>query len=125
MPLDKDNPLDLADPSWGDVEPTILGDTEQLFDRLDFFLKKRGWKFSELFTRFDISRSGECDLKVIEDGLNCLLRGRTPEGFLYQSPSVIDSYLEGVDGPAASPEKKGACHHHRNQRLRRRRRSYY
>ena len=40
MPLDRDNPLDLADPSWGEVEPTILSDTEQLFDRLDFFLKK-------------------------------------------------------------------------------------
>ena len=80
--------VDSFDLSRGKVDSRILIGTERLFERLGFFLRKRGWKFSELFTRFDVSREGQVPVRVIEEGLNVLLRGRTPEGFLFQVSSA-------------------------------------
>ena len=71
--------VDGINPNEGEhIEKSKLFATQRLFERLDTVVKKRGWKISDLFMRFDSDGSGSLEVQEVRSALNNILEGNIP-----------------------------------------------
>ena len=85
------NAVDGINPNEGEhIEKSKLYATQRLFERLDSVVKKRGWKISDLFVRFDTNGSGTLEIDEVRKGLLSVLEGNVPPREKTSSfPSVV------------------------------------